>query len=294
MARPAQQRAAAEQEEGSDHWPIERLQPNPLNPRAIEPDDPSIDALAASIREVGLLQPIVCTPAGLIIAGHRRLVACRRAGLTHVPVRVQDLDEAGQLSAMLAENLARRALNPVETARACRGLTDRGVSADVVAKRCGLGRQTVLNHLAIVELPPVLQEKIASFEMPLGMAPHLAKLPSEASRIAVGLKAYNEGWTVVRLAEHVMAVLAPTPAAASRAASGGAPAAQAPRPSSRRMGSSRPAAASAGSPAVSGDGTVATLNTLTITIRRQPELVRLPLVWEALERLVGAVREARG
>lgn len=272
-------------------WPLERLQPNPLNPRRVEPDDPGIEELAESIRAVGLLQPIVITPDGRIIAGHRRAIACQRAGLSRAPVRVQDLDEAGQLAAMLAENLARRALNPLETAHACRGLADRGVAPDDIGKHCGLGRQTVLNHLAIVELPPVLQEKIARFEMPLGMAPHLVKLPSEAQRIALGIKAVNEGWTVPRLADHVTAALAVPLRRSAPAGTARLPAAPSrpPAPTGRALSRPLPAV----SPGTTA-GVLAALSDLTTAIRRQPALVRQPLVWEALERLGIAVREARG
>lgn len=295
MARPAQQRATAERDEGGNRWPIERLKSNPLNPRVVPEYDPEIEELATSIREVGLLQPIVITPAGVIIAGHRRAAACRRAGLDPVPVVIRDMDEAGQLAAMLAENLARRALNPVETARACRGLADRGVAPDEIGKRCGLGRQTVLNHLAIVDLPPVLQEKIAGFEMPLGMAPHLVRLPSAVQRIAVGIKAVNEGWTVARLVQYVTAALAgparqPQPSSAGSPPPAAAPA-RAAAPTGRAV--SRPVAQPTLSPGTTAD-VLAALSDLTTTIRRQPELVRQPLVWEAIERLGIAVREARG
>lgn len=130
MAGKAQTTAARPSHGGT--WPLGSLVPNPLNPRTVRDDDPALDELAQSIRQVGLLQPIVITPAGVIIAGHRRAAACRLAALDPVPVVVRDLDEAGQLAAMLAENVARRALNPLETARACRGLADRGAAAEAI------------------------------------------------------------------------------------------------------------------------------------------------------------------
>lgn len=267
---------------------LSELRPNPLNPRTVADDDEGIAELAESIRAVGLLQSIVITPANLIIAGHRRAVAAKRAGLTRVSVSVRDMNEAEQLAAMLAENVQRRALNPVETGRACKGLADRGLSPDEIAAQVGLGRQKVLNHLAVVELSSVLQDKIAAYQMPVGMAPHLMRLPSEL-RLMIGVKAVNEGWTVPRLAEKVTAMLAPpsTPATA-RSGSGvrTAPPANVSRP---------PAAASAppaSVPAPDGNHVVNTLNTLSTTLRRSPQLVRQPLVREALERLSTAVREA--
>lgn len=270
--------------------PLSALKPNPLNPRTVT--DEGIAELADSIRLVGLLQPLVVTPTDIIIAGHRRAAAARRAGLVDVPVVFREMTEAQQLEAMLAENLARRALNPVETARACRGLADRGVAVEAIAAGVGLGRQTVLNHLAIAELPAVLQEKIADYSMAVGMAAHLVKLRT-GDQITVGLKAVREAWTVTRLADVVAASIAPArPAAVTAARSPGRPAGPSAyvAPNPRAVGARPAPAANTGLARTTTDQ----LNDLALTIRRAPQLVRDALVREALERLSLAVREAQG
>jgi ParB/RepB/Spo0J family partition protein len=271
--------------------PLASLKPNPLNPRVSADED--LGELVESIRQVGLLQPLVITPAGLIIAGHRRAKACAIVGLTDVPVIIRDISEADQLSAMLAENVARQALNPLETARACRGLADRGVDVEVIGARAGMGKQKVVTLLAITELPATLQGMIADYSMAVGMAVHLVKVPSDERRIILGLKAVREGWTIVQLASAVNAAIAtrtqtggvrsvpqPSHRAAAPQHAARAPASPAPR---------APIALPAGTPRAAAE----MLNDLALTVRRQPTLVRDPLVWEAVERLAVACREAR-
>jgi ParB family transcriptional regulator, chromosome partitioning protein len=87
--------------------PILSLRPNPLNPRG-ELDPAGLDELADSIRAQGVLQPLLVTPGGVVVAGHRRLAAARQAGLTEVPVMVRDPDRAQQQEIMLVENLQRQ------------------------------------------------------------------------------------------------------------------------------------------------------------------------------------------
>jgi ParB family chromosome partitioning protein len=103
--------------------PIHLLRPNPLNPRG-ELDPAGLDELADSIRAQGVLQPLLVTPDGTVVAGHRRLAAARQAGLTEVPVMVRDLDRAQQQEIMLVENLQRQDLSPVELSGNASGTTD--------------------------------------------------------------------------------------------------------------------------------------------------------------------------
>src|SRR5215468_12677192 len=105
--------------------PIDSLSPNLLNPRG-DVDSSGLGELAASIGAQGVLQPLLVTPGGVVVAGHRRLAAARLAGLQEVPVVIRDLDPVQQQEIMLVENLQRRDLSAVEEARAYQRLLDAG------------------------------------------------------------------------------------------------------------------------------------------------------------------------
>jgi ParB/RepB/Spo0J family partition protein len=196
--------------DGSEFRDIESLEPNPFNPRKVDADgDPDMEELVASIKSVGLLQPIVITPAGRIIAGHRRLFACRRAGLTRVEVVVRDLGEADQIVAMLAENIQRRALNAVEVGRGCKDLRDRDYTIEQVAVRTAMSTETVRKHLALLTLPKHLQDKCNAGELPLGYVLHLVRLPGEALQTRIALDAIAKQMTVEDLQRLVEKVIGP-------------------------------------------------------------------------------------
>jgi ParB family chromosome partitioning protein len=104
--------------------PVVILSPNPLNPRGAV-DGPGLDELAASIRAQGVLQPLLITPDGVVVAGHRRLAAARIAGLDEVRVVVRDLDPVQQQEIMLVENLQRQDLSAIELSGIASGTTNR-------------------------------------------------------------------------------------------------------------------------------------------------------------------------
>jgi len=139
------------------------LRSNPLNPRRSMGD---LAELTASIRASGILQPLLITPAGLVVAGHRRLAACKGAGVEEVPVLVRDLTESEQIAAMLSENLQRQGINPIEVATACKGLRDRGMEIEEIAAKIGIGVITVKKHLGALTLPQELQDRLADGSMP--------------------------------------------------------------------------------------------------------------------------------
>lgn len=185
------------------------LRPNPLNPRSEVGTDPEMAELVASIASSGLLQPLLVTPDYLIVAGHRRAVACRLAGLAEVPVFIRDLDERAQLEAMLAENIARRSLNPLEIAKACKALQERGRSIEQIAGIVGIGKMTADKHLAILKLPEDLQQMVGNYSMPLGYVPHLAQLKSEAEMQRIGRLAVSKNWMVYEVSAAVANSLRP-------------------------------------------------------------------------------------
>lgn len=199
----------AKQADGVRVVALSSLRPNPLNPRTIREDDSEIAELAASIKANGLLQPLLVTPDGLIVCGHRRAIACRKAGLKAVPAFQRHLDETQQLEAMLAENVARENLNPSQIAKACRDLSDRGRSPEGIGRTIGMGKQTVERHLALLTLPATLQRAVADYRLPLGAVPHLVRLKSSRLQLEIGQQAIKEEWLLAEVAAAVSAALRP-------------------------------------------------------------------------------------
>src|SRR5688572_30547587 len=138
--------------------PIEEVHPNREQPRR-NFDEAALGELAASIQELGILEPILARKRAAggyeIIAGERRWRAAQRAGLREVPVFVRELTPKESFEAALVENLQREDLNPVETARAFQRLIDEhGHTQDSVAARVGKDRSTVANAMRLLKLPP--------------------------------------------------------------------------------------------------------------------------------------------
>jgi ParB family chromosome partitioning protein len=161
-------------DEGLVHWPIEDLKPNPLNPRGEFPESEVLE-LAASIKAQGVLQPLLVTPLGLVVAGHRRLAAARLAGLAIVPVTVRDLSPTEQLTIMVAENVQRKNLTPAQEASAYKRLCDEGLSNNEIARRIGVGPSHVANRLAIARFDPDVQVLFGR-GLACDMVPLLAKV----------------------------------------------------------------------------------------------------------------------
>lgn len=185
-------------------WDILRLKPNPLNPRGdVQPDDPTISELAASIKTHGLLQPITATPTGLIVAGHRRYYACLVAGLQMVSVIVRELSEREQLEVMLIENVQRRDLNPVQIAKGYKELRDRGMSIIEIANKVGWSKSSVSKHLAILDLPEEVQKMTALDTFALGYIPYLLELKDPEKQIQFARQATESGWLINQMASAV-------------------------------------------------------------------------------------------
>jgi len=252
---------------------LSEVRPNTLNPRRqFHESDALMDELVASVREVGLLQPIVVTPAGVIIAGHRRLIACKRAGLEKIPVIIRDLDEAGQIAAMLIENLQRRSLNPVETGRGCAALRDRGLTMEQIAVRTGLALDTIRKHLQLLALPDELQAQCVGGELQLGYVPLLAQLRTAALQLEIARDAIRERWRLEELRRVVDRVIGPPPRKYSVVRD------------ARSKSSDRKAPRAARA--------IELFTELTTLFRRDPEIAREPAVKDWLKRLAAALKEA--
>lgn len=201
---------------------VDSIVPNPRQPRqAIDPT--SLQELADSIREHGLLQPLVVTalpgaegePAERyqLIAGERRWAAARLAGLTTVPVLVKEATPQETLELALVENLQRADLNPLEAAGAYRQLIEEfGLTQDQVADRVGKKRVTVANTLRLLNLPEAAKTSLAAGEISEGHARALLALPGEAQQLAA-LKVVVARGLSVRQTEELVRRLQQTKAA---------------------------------------------------------------------------------
>jgi len=181
--------------------PIEKLRPLTGGQPRRSFDEARLAELAASIREHGVLQPLLVRPVAggyEIIAGERRWRAAQRAGLLEVPVIVRErvgADEAFELG--LVENLQRDDLNPIEVAAGYRRLLDEfGYTQERLARRVGKDRSTVANALRLLKLPERVQEMTASGELSEGHARALLALEDGAAIVALAERAVREGLSV--------------------------------------------------------------------------------------------------
>jgi len=161
----------------------ERIVPSALQPRRSF-DDGKIDELAASIREKGILQPLLVRRRGNgyeLIAGERRLRAAMKAGLREVPVIIREAGDREALQLALVENLQREDLNPVEEASAYRRLQQEfGLSQEEIAEKVGKSRPAIANSVRLLLLPKEVQNEISSGRLPAGQARALLGLGREA------------------------------------------------------------------------------------------------------------------
>jgi ParB family chromosome partitioning protein len=176
--------------------------PNPLQPRRSFSDH-ELEELAASIRENGLLQPLVVRPAPgstdrfELVAGERRLRAIAKLGWEDVPVLVRDASDETLLVLALVENLQREALNPLEEAEGYRSLVDRfGMSQADIARAMGKDRSTVANFLRLLHLPPSVRKLLESGDLSMGHARALLAVDDVVRAGDLARKAVREGWSV--------------------------------------------------------------------------------------------------
>ena len=189
--------------------PISHIRPNAYQPRS-HFDEESMGALAASIREVGLLQPVLVRQledeedSYELIAGERRWRAARRAGLQTIPVLVQVADDVASLEQALVENLHRVDLNALEEAAAYQQLIDEfGLTHEQVATRMGKGRATVTNTLRLLQLPAGAQRALAERTISAGHARALLGTPDRALQERMVDQIVEEGLTVRAVEEMV-------------------------------------------------------------------------------------------
>ena len=183
--------------------PVGELDPNPEQPRKTF-DDESIAQLSASIRDQGVLQPLLvaATSGGRyrIIAGERRYRAGRMAGLETLPCIVKDIDAVRQMEIALIENLQREDLNPMEAAKGVNALMKQcGYTQEKVSARLGKSRPAVANLLRLLSLPDEVTEMVRDGRLSAGHARVLAGLDSREEQLRLARIAAEEGMSVRRL-----------------------------------------------------------------------------------------------
>jgi ParB family chromosome partitioning protein len=188
--------------------PLDRIVPNPHQPRG-RVDQESLEGLAASIAEVGLLQPIVVRPQEgegtfVLVAGERRWRAAGLAGLREIPALVREGEETSLLTEALVENLQREDLSPLEEAGAFQQLLeDFGWTHEEVGKRVGKSRAAVTNALRLLQLPPPIQGLLERGELSAGAARALLSTEDRTFAEHIARRAAQEGWSVRQVEQAV-------------------------------------------------------------------------------------------
>jgi ParB family chromosome partitioning protein len=201
--------------------PVTDLRPNPRQPRREIPRA-ELDELTASIREHGVLQPLVVSPAPdgrgyLLIAGERRLEAARLAGLSSVPAVIRLADERLGLELALVENLQREDLNALEAAEGYRQLIeDFALTHEEVARRVGKSRPAVSNTLRLLKLPATVRQGLASGKLSEGHARALLSLPNAQAQAAAAQTIVKRGLSVRQTEELVQRLMGRRRAPAAR------------------------------------------------------------------------------
>ncbi|HLH41212.1 MAG TPA: ParB/RepB/Spo0J family partition protein [Bryobacteraceae bacterium] len=189
--QPSEQKAAS--------LPIAEIEPNPDQPRTIFQRD-RLEELATSIRANGIIQPLIVRRSGTgyqIVAGERRWRAAQLAGLTEVPVVVQDVADTNLLELALIENLQREDLNPLEIAHAYDRLhREMGLSHEEIARRTGKDRTSVVNTIRLLKLPQDVQNLLVAQRISMGHARAILGLATAESQIEVAEKAAAQGMSV--------------------------------------------------------------------------------------------------
>jgi ParB family chromosome partitioning protein len=191
---------ATDRETELRHVPVELIVPNPRQPRR-DFDEGALVALADSLRERGVLQPVLVRPVPggsyELIAGERRWRAARLAGFDSVPAVVRPHDDAESLELALIENMAREDLNPVEEARACALLVEElGLTREDIGRRVGRSRVAVSNLMRLLDLPDEVLDLLAHGHLSEGHGRALLTASDHDARRRLARSAVQEGWSV--------------------------------------------------------------------------------------------------
>lgn len=191
--------AASRVEQEYQRVPIERIRAQRDQPRK-HFDEAALDELAASIKNQGMIQPLIVRRVGdefEIVAGERRWRAAQRAGLREVPVVIKEVTPSAAFEMALVENLQRTDLDPIETAEAYQRLIDEyGYTQESLALRLGKNRTTVANTLRLLQLPPEIRQKVVEGQLTEGHARAILSLRDPAAMVRLAQEAIEKHWTV--------------------------------------------------------------------------------------------------
>ncbi len=199
-------------EEEKNENVINLLKISLVDPKGDQPrkffDKTSLEELAESIKENGLLQPILVREYGegryQIIAGERRYRACRLAGLTEIPSIILDKSDADTAQIALIENIQREDLNPIEEAMAYRSLqTEYGMTQEVLSFKVGKSRSAIANSMRLLDLPEEILNMVALRELSAGHARTLLGVKDREAMLVLAQYASEQDWSVRQLEEEV-------------------------------------------------------------------------------------------
>lgn len=186
--------------------PIEAIQPNPQQPRK-DFDNKALEELSASLRQTGVLQPVVVRRLGegyQLIVGERRWRAAKQAGLTRIPAVIREATDAQSIELALVENLLREDLNPMEEAEAYqRLLAEFGWTQEELAQRVGRDRSSIANCLRLLKLPEAIQADLRAGRLTMGHARALLPLTSPAEQLRLREEILAHSWSVRATEEDV-------------------------------------------------------------------------------------------
>jgi ParB family chromosome partitioning protein len=178
---------------------IDEIKPNPFQPR-MKFDDQSIEELAQSIRESGVVQPVLVTPEDdhyKIIVGERRWRAAQKAGLRKIPVLIRNVPREKQLEISLIENIHREELNPLEIGQAYQRLMDeQGYTQQEVAEKVGKDRTSVTNYVRLLKLPQEIQDHVNGGTISMGHARALLALEEASAQLFACRQVVDKGLSV--------------------------------------------------------------------------------------------------
>jgi len=205
----------ASQREHLRELPVASIAPNPNQPRR-RFDEQSLNELAGSLGERGVLQPVLVRPKPdgtyELVAGERRWRAAQLAGLKQIPALVREREDAEALEVALIENMAREDLNPVEEARACAALVEElGLTREEVGRRVGRGRVAVSNLIRLLDLPDEALELLEQGRFSEGHGRALLLAKDHATRRQLARSAAAEGWSVRTVEERARLSNEPAP-----------------------------------------------------------------------------------
>lgn len=201
------------QEEQANNKPTElevgAIKANPYQPRRVF-DEEKLQELAASIKEFGVVQPLVVRQKGKgyeLVAGERRLRAAVLAGLTSVPAIIKEYDDIKMMEIALVENIQRHDLNPIEEAQGLRRLmAECKLTQEQAAEKVGRSRVAVTNILRLLNLPDAIQGFIVEGKLNMGQAKQLLGLPKQEQQLEVATAIMENGWSS-RMTEQVVRLL---------------------------------------------------------------------------------------